>query len=62
MPNLKRLYLGMLSPIPTEQVERFKELAYACTTFIIEGKGEVAAQVHKVCGTHGARPFFVDIV
>lgn len=30
LPNLKRLYLGMLSPIPTEQVERFKQLHPNC--------------------------------
>ena len=30
LPNLKRLYLGMLSPVPSEQVERFKELHPDC--------------------------------
>lgn len=30
MPNLKRLYLGMLTPVPTEQVEEFKRLNPGC--------------------------------
>ncbi|MDO4973444.1 MAG: leucine-rich repeat domain-containing protein [Eubacteriales bacterium] len=30
MPNLKRLYLGMLTPVPTEQVEEFKKLNPGC--------------------------------
>lgn len=30
MPNLKRLYLGIYTPVPAEQVERFKELNPAC--------------------------------
>ena len=30
MTSLKRLYLGMLSPVPSEQVERFKELHPDC--------------------------------
>ena len=30
LPQLERLYLGMLSPIPTEQVERMQEIAPDC--------------------------------
>ena len=30
LPNLKRLYIGMLSPVPKEQIERFKELHPDC--------------------------------
>ena len=43
LPNLKRLYLGMLSPIPTEQVERFKELHPNC---------EVDTEVKDPTGGH----------